>query len=59
MTSYRVDGLRFPDRFDIEQLMYKYCKAADMADAATQADLFHEDCRVRYSGTEWIVIQIL
>ena len=54
MSMARVEGLRIGDRFDIEQLMYKYCKAADMADAVTQADLFHEDCRVRYSGTEWI-----
>ena len=54
MSMARVEGLRIGDRYDIEQLMYKYCKAADMADAETQADLFHEDCRVRYSGTEWI-----
>ena len=54
MSMARVEGLRIGDRYDIEQLMYKYCKAADMADVDTQADLFHEDCRVRYSGTAWI-----
>ncbi|MSV52258.1 MAG: hypothetical protein F2892_08290, partial [Actinobacteria bacterium] len=54
MSMARVEGLRIGDRYDIEQLMYKYCKAADMADADTQADLFHEDCRVLYSGSTWI-----
>ena len=54
MSMARVEGLRIGDRYDIEQLMYKYCKAADMADVDTQADLFHDDCRVRYSGTSWI-----
>lgn len=54
MSMARVEGLRIGDRYDIEQLMYKYCKAADLADVDTQAELFHEDCRVRYSGTDWI-----
>ena len=54
MSSARLDGLRFPDRFDIEQLMYRYAKAADMADIATQLTVFHQDCRVRFSGTEWL-----
>jgi 3-phenylpropionate/cinnamic acid dioxygenase small subunit len=54
MTSYRVDGLRFPDRFDIEQLMFKYAKAADMADIETQVTVFDEDCRVRFSGDNWL-----
>ncbi len=54
MSMARVEGLRIGDRYDIEQLMYKYCKAADMADVDTQADLFHEDCRVLYSGSTWI-----
>lgn len=54
MTSYRVDGLRFPDRHDIEQLMYRYAKAADQADIETQLTVFHPDCRVRFSGTTWL-----
>lgn len=54
MTSYRVDGLRFPDRFDIEQLMYRYAKAADQADVETQISVFDHDCRVKFSGNEWI-----
>lgn len=54
MTSYRVDGLRFPDRFDIEQLMYAYARAADMADVEAQVGVFHPDCRVLFSGDTWI-----
>lgn len=54
MTSYRVDGLRFPDRFDIEQLMYKYAKAADQADIETQVTVFDPKCRVRFSGDAWL-----
>ncbi len=54
MTSYRVEGLRFPDRFDIEQLMYRYAKAADMADIETQLTVFDPDCRVRFSGETWL-----
>ena len=54
MSSARLDGLRFPDRFDIEQLMYRYAKAADQADIETQLTVFDEDCRVRFSGTEWL-----
>lgn len=54
MTSYRVDGLRFPDRFDIEQLMYAYARAADMADVEAQVSVFHRDCRVLFSGDTWI-----
>lgn len=54
MGLARVEGLRLGDRYDIEQMMYTYCRAADHADAATQASLFHEDCRVRYSGSAWI-----
>ena len=54
MSSARLDALRIPDRFDIEQLMYVYTRAADHADADTQADLFIEDCRVSYSGGVWI-----
>lgn len=54
MTSYRVDGLRFPDRHDIEQLMYRYAKAADMADIETQITVFDPDCRVCFSGDNWL-----
>jgi 3-phenylpropionate/cinnamic acid dioxygenase small subunit len=54
MSSARLDGLRFPDRFDIEQLMYRYAKAADQADIETQLTVFHRDCRVRFSGTAWL-----
>ncbi|MCX6433699.1 MAG: nuclear transport factor 2 family protein [Actinobacteria bacterium] len=54
MSSARLDGLRFPDRFDIEQLMYRYAKAADMADITTQLTVFHPDCRVRFSGDAWL-----
>lgn len=53
MSSARLDGLRVPDRYDIEQLMYRYAKAADMADIETQLTVFHEDCRVRFSGDAW------
>lgn len=53
MTSYRVDGLRFPDRHDIEQMMFRYAKAADMADIETQLTCFHPDARVNFSGT-WL-----
>lgn len=54
MTSYRVDGLRFPDRHDIEQLMYTYARCADLADVEGQASVFHDDCRVLFSGDTWI-----
>ncbi len=54
MSSARLDGLRFPDRYDIEQLMYKYARAADMADVESQVSVFHEDCRVKFSGDTWI-----
>ena len=54
MSSARLDGLRFPDRFEIEQLMYTYARAADMADVDTQLSTFHSDCRVRFSGETWI-----
>jgi 3-phenylpropionate/cinnamic acid dioxygenase small subunit len=54
MSSARLDGLRFPDRFDIEQLMYRYAKAADQADVETQVGVFDRDCRVRFSGDAWL-----
>lgn len=54
MSSARLDGLRIPDRFDIEQLMYRYAKAADMADIETQLTVFHLDCRVNFSGGVWL-----
>ena len=54
MSSARLAGLRFPDRHDIEQLMYRYAKAADMADVETQLSVFHDDCRVRFSGDAWL-----
>ena len=54
MSSARLDGLRFPDRYDIEQAMYKYARAADMADVESQVSVFHDDCRVKFSGDTWI-----
>lgn len=54
MSSARLDGLRFPDRFDIEQMMYRYARAADMADVETQLTAFHADAKVRFSGDAWI-----
>lgn len=54
MSSARLDGLRAPDRFEIEQAMYKYARAADMADVETQLSTFHPDARVRFSGDAWI-----
>jgi uncharacterized protein (TIGR02246 family) len=54
MSSARLDGLRIPERFDIEQLMYRYAKAADMADIETQLTVFHPDCRVNFSGDVWL-----
>lgn len=51
--SARLAGLRVPDRHEIEQQMYVYAKAADKADVETQVSVFHEDCRVRFSG-DWI-----
>ena len=54
MSSARLDGLRFPDRYDIEQMMYRYARAADMADITTQLTAFHDDCRVLFSGDTWI-----
>jgi uncharacterized protein (TIGR02246 family) len=54
MSSARLDGLRIPDRFDIEQLMYRYAKAADLADIETQLTVFHPDCRVNFSGNVWL-----
>ncbi len=54
MSSARLDGLRFPDRHDIEQLMYTYAKAADMADVELQVSVFNDDCRVLFSGDTWI-----
>lgn len=54
MSSARLDGLRFPDRFDIEQVMFTYTKAADMADVEKQLTTFHADCRVRFRGDAWI-----
>lgn len=53
-SAARLDGLRFPDRFDIEQMMYRYAKAADMADIDTQLTAFHPDCRVNFSGDVWL-----
>jgi len=54
MSSARLDGLRLPDRFDIEQLMYRYARAADTADIDTQLTVFHPDCRVNFSGGVWL-----
>jgi len=54
MSSARLDGLRIPDRFDIEQLMHRYAKAADQADIETQLTVFHPDCRVNFSGDAWL-----
>ena len=45
MPEYAVDGLRIPDRYEIEQLMYRYAKAADQADIETQLTVFQDDCR--------------
>ena len=54
MSSARLDGLRFPDRHDIEQLMYKYARAADMADVDAQVSVFDRGCRVKFSGDTWL-----
>ena len=54
MPEYAVDGLRIPDRYEIEQLMYRYAKAADQADIETQLTVFQDDCRMRVSGAEWV-----
>jgi len=54
MTEYGVDGLRLPDRHEIEQKMYRYAKAADQADIETQMTVFQDDCRMRVSGSEWV-----
>lgn len=54
MSMARLDGLRFPDRYDIEQQMYRYARAADMADVETQVSVFDDDCRVKFSGDTWI-----
>lgn len=54
MTSAKVDGLRIPDRHEIEQQMYTYAKAADMADIETQVGVFQDDCRILFSGDTWI-----
>lgn len=54
MSSARLDGLRIPDRYDIEQSMYLYAKSADLADISTQLSIFHPDCRVNFSGEAWL-----
>jgi 3-phenylpropionate/cinnamic acid dioxygenase small subunit len=54
MSSARLDGLRFPDRHDIEQLMLKYARAADMADVEAQVSVFDRECRVKFSGDTWL-----
>mgnify|MGYP006266752929 CR=1 FL=1 len=54
MSEYGIDGLRLPDRHEIEQLMYRYAKAADQADVEHQLTVFQDDCRLRVSGSEWV-----
>lgn len=53
MSQARVDAMRIPDRFDIEQLMFLYAKSADLADIETQSSIFVDDCRVSYSNGRW------
>lgn len=54
MSEYGIDGLRLPDRHEIEQKMYLYAKAADQADVERQLTVFQDDCRIRVSGADWV-----
>lgn len=46
--SLEVTVQRLQDRVDIHELLYRYCRHADMLDAVAMASLFVEDCEADF-----------